>query len=161
MKSLAIVGACGAMVFSQVAQAATVTDTFNVTIVIQADCAVTAPAALDFGTVGVLSANTDATADIQVVCTSSTAYEIGLDAGTTAGGTTTDRLMTDGSNTVTYRLYQDASRTVNWGETLTTDTLSSTGTGATQSHTVYGRVPSQTTPAAGSYSDTITVTVTF
>jgi spore coat protein U-like protein len=28
-------------------------------------------------------------------------------------------------------------------------------------HTIYGRVPTQTTPAAGSYSDTVAVVVNY
>jgi spore coat protein U-like protein len=51
--------------------------------------------------------------------------------------------------------------TSNWGQTVGTDTVSSTGTGAVQSFTVYGQVPAQSTPAPGAYSDTITVTVTY
>ncbi|MCE3520182.1 spore coat protein U domain-containing protein, partial [Escherichia coli] len=35
------------------------------------------------------------------------------------------------------------------------------GSGAAQPYTVYGRVPVQTTPAPGTYTDTITVTVTY
>ena len=34
------------------------------------------------------------------------------------------------------------------------------GTGAAQSYTVYGLVP-QATPRPGSYSDTVTATITF
>ena len=48
-----------------------------------------------------------------------------------------------------------------WGNTVGTDTVSATGSGASQAYTVYGRVPMQTTPAAATYTDTITVTVTY
>jgi spore coat protein U-like protein len=48
-----------------------------------------------------------------------------------------------------------------WGITIGTDTVSATGNGAAQTHTVYGRVPAQTTPAPATYSDTVTVTVTY
>jgi outer membrane usher protein len=39
--------------------------------------------------------------------------------------------------------------------------VASTGNGASQPFTVYGRVPPQTTPTPGAYSDTVTVTVTY
>ena len=39
--------------------------------------------------------------------------------------------------------------------------VGATGSGVSQSFTVYGRVPAQSTPAAGSYTDTIKVTVTY
>jgi spore coat protein U-like protein len=50
---------------------------------------------------------------------------------------------------------------VAWGSTVGTNTESGTGTGSTQSLTVYGRVASQTTPNPGTYSDTIVVTVAY
>ncbi|UWX04453.1 spore coat protein U domain-containing protein [Pseudoxanthomonas sp. NC8] len=36
-----------------------------------------------------------------------------------------------------------------------------TGSGSIQALTVYGRVPAQPVSAAGTYSDTVTVTLTF
>ena len=48
-----------------------------------------------------------------------------------------------------------------WGNTVGTNTIAGTGSGGSQSYTVYGRVPPQTTPAAATYTDTITVTVTY
>jgi spore coat protein U-like protein len=69
--------------------------------------------------------------------------------------------MTSGGVTVNYSLYSDSGRATNWGNTVGTDTVSSTGTGALQSFTVYGQVPAQTTPAPATYTDTITVTVTY
>jgi spore coat protein U-like protein len=42
-----------------------------------------------------------------------------------------------------------------------TNTEAGTGTGTTQTITVYGQVPAQTSPAPGSYADVVNVTVTF
>jgi spore coat protein U-like protein len=36
-----------------------------------------------------------------------------------------------------------------------------TGTGASQTITVYGKVPTQTTPVAGTYADSVIVTLTY
>jgi spore coat protein U-like protein len=70
--------------------------------------------------------------------------------------------MVSGGNTLNYSLFSNAGRTTNWGNNIGTDTVAGTGTGALQTLTVYGRIPaSQTTAPVGSYSDTITVTVTF
>jgi spore coat protein U-like protein len=69
--------------------------------------------------------------------------------------------MTSGANTVNYTLYSNSGRTTVWGNTVGTDTQAATGNGSAQSYTVYGRVPSQAAPAPGTYSDTITVTVTY
>jgi spore coat protein U-like protein len=65
------------------------------------------------------------------------------------------------SATVNYKLYSDTNHTTNWGNTVSTDTVSDTGTGASVNYTVYGRIPPQTTPAPGAYTDTVTVTVTY
>ena len=50
-----------------------------------------------------------------------------------------------------------------WGdETGGTGALTGTGSGASQTLTLYGRVPGgQPTPAIGTYSDTVTATVEF
>jgi len=42
-----------------------------------------------------------------------------------------------------------------------TDTVAGTGTGALQSLTVYGQLPANQKVLPGSYSDTITVTITY
>jgi len=152
----------GSLMFAAVrSEAATVTTNFTVQITIQANCAINSASTLDFGTQGVLSANIDQTSTIQVTCTNTTAYNIGLSAGTGAGATVATRKMTSGGNTIDYSLYRDAARTQVWGTTIGTDTVSATGNGAAQPHTVYGRVPPQTTPAPATYTDTITVTVTY
>ncbi len=143
------------------AQAQTATDTFDVIITIQADCEITSTQTLDFGTVGVLTSNIDEQANIEVTCTPGTDYDVGLDEGTGDGATITVRRMTGAGATIDYGLFQDTGRSVNWGNTPPTDTVSDTGTGSVVTHTVYGRVPPQTTPATGVYNDTITVTVTF
>jgi len=149
------------LVFAGAVHAATTTTTFTVSITITASCVINSASTLNFGSSGVLTANIDVTSTIQVQCTNTTPYNIGLDQGTAPGATVTTRKMTNGAATVSYSLYSDSGRTTNWGKTVSTDTVASTGTGASQSFTVYGRVPPQSTPAPQAYSDTITVTVTY
>ncbi len=48
-----------------------------------------------------------------------------------------------------------------WGNTIGTNTVAGTGDGTQTNYTVYGRVPAQTTPSAGFYSDTVVATVTY
>ena len=142
-------------------RAATTSSTFSVQMTVTATCTVNSATTLNFGTQGVLSANVDQTSTIQVTCTNTTPYNIGLNAGTGTGATVAIRKMTSGANTVNYTLYSNSGRTTVWGNTVGTDTQAATGNGAAQSYTVYGRVPSQAAPAPGTYSDTITVTVTY
>jgi spore coat protein U-like protein len=124
-------------------------------------CTIDSASALNFGNEGILAATVDQTSTIQVTCTDTTPYDIGLDAGTGWGATVATRKMTSGGATVNYSLYSDSAHTTVWGITVGTDAIAATGNGTGQSYTVYGRVPPQTTPAPGIYTDTVTVTVTY
>ena len=141
--------------------ASTTTSTFTTQVAITASCTINSASTLNFGSQGVLIANVDQTSTLQVQCTNTTPYNVGLDVGTGTGATAAVRKMTSGSNTVNYSLYTDSGRATVWGHTVGTDTVAATGSGASQSYTVYGRVTAQTTPAPGTYSDTVTVTVTY
>ncbi|WP_322965465.1 Csu type fimbrial protein [Sphingomonas fuzhouensis] len=135
---------------------------FQVSMTIQAECRLTSASDLAFGNTGVIQAAITSTSTIGVQCTNTTPYNIGLNAGAGAGATVAARRMTSGSGaTVVYELFRDPARAQIWGNTAGTDTLAGIGNGAVQTLTVYGRVPAQATPAAGSYTDTVQVTVTY
>lgn len=164
INSKAVVGAmlvAFGLASTSVLFAASVTNTMPVKIVIQNACnvATTAPTTLDFGTAGPLVANVDQQATITVTCTTGAIYNVGLDGG--GGGNINTRRMINGTNTVGYQLYQNAGRTTVWGNTPGTDTVPGTGNGTSQTLTVYGRVPPQTTPPAATYNDNVTVTVNY
>lgn len=144
------------------AQAATATANMPVTITIQNACNVSAvaPTTLAFGTQGPLTANVDQTSTITVTCTNLLPYSVGLGFGQN-GTSNTTRKMALAGNFVAYQLYSDAARTTVWGNTPGTDTVAGTGNGNAQTLTVNGRVPAQTTPAAGSYADLVAVTVNY
>jgi spore coat protein U-like protein len=150
-----------AVMLSGAAFAATTTTTFAVQITINAACTILSASTLNFGAQGVLTANVNQTSTIAVQCTNTTPYNIGLNPGTSTGATVTTRKMVNGANTISYSLFRDAAMTLNWGQTIGTDTVALTGNGASQTTTVYGQVPPQTTPAPALYTDTITVTVTY
>lgn len=143
--------------------AQTATTQFNVQITILAECQIDSASDLDFGDAGVIDADIDAESAIAVTCTTDTDYQLGLDAGQTAGATINTRAMTGpGGAAITYQLFQDAGRTTIWGNTPGTDTVSGTGNGMSQNHIVYGRVPGgQAGPPPGAYTDVITATVTY
>ncbi len=160
--ALAISSAAALGLASTGARATTATSSFTVQVTIIASCTIVSTATLNFGgSVGVLTANVDVSTTLQVQCTNTTPYNIGLNAGTGTGATVAARLMTSGANTITYSLYKDSGHATVWGNTVGTDTQAATGNGAAQTYTVYGRIPPQTTPAPATYSDTITVTVTY
>jgi len=147
----------------QAANAATATTTFQVTATVANACAVTATD-MAFGahnpTAGLA---TDSTSTVTVNCTLAVPYNVGLSVGAGAGATVASRKMTSGTDLLNYTLYRDALRADVWGVTIGTDTVSGTGTGLAVPTTVFGRIfagQGETAPA-GSYTDTVTATVTF
>ncbi len=145
------------------AWAPTATANFNVTITIQDECTISATT-LDFGTnPGVITANIDNQNTISVTCTNTTPWTITLSTG--GAGVYNPRKMTGpGAATIDYNIYRDAARTQIWGDPSVdpaTFAVTGTGTGSAQAQTGYGRVPPQSAPTPGAYSDSITATVTF
>ncbi len=146
------------------ASPATTTSSLTVNATVTANCTVSTTA-VAFGNVNVLSGtNADATGGLSVTCTNGTAWSASADAGAGTGASLATRKMVSGANLLNYALYTDSARTTVWGDAATTATVkfSGTGTGAAQASTIYGRVPSgQTSVPAGSFADTVTVTVTY
>jgi spore coat protein U-like protein len=145
-----------------VAQAATTTGSFSVTATVLGVCTVGATT-LAFGNYTPSNGTpNDAGSTVNVTCNNGSAYTIALDAGATAGATVAARAMTSGANSLSYALYTTAGRTTVWGDgALSTVTQGGTGSGAQQNFTVYGRIPVNQYVPAGSYSDTVTVTLTY
>ena len=171
--SLAALSLAVAGLLPSAAYALTATTTFAVSANVPKNCTLGTVTALAFGTYTPGGGAISGTTNFVVNCTKKTAFTIGLDGGTTAGGTTTTRLMTDGAvptpDTLQYTLSQDSGHSINWGNTIGTDTLAGSGAGMgvgnAITETVYGQIPDNATnqaavPAA-SYTDTITVTVTY
>ena len=117
---------------------------------------------MDCGSVGgVLNNDLDQTSSIGLICTGRTAWRVRLNNGLHATGSTRRMRLGSTTNYLTYELYRSAARNLRWGNALNSTTESGTGTGTAQTLTVYGRVPATQTPAAGTYGDTITVTITY
>ena len=105
---------------------------------------------------------------LQVSCTNGSPYSIGMSQG--GNYSAGSNRMTDGSSDyLPYGLYVDAAYTHPWttgasNSTCTTanDCYLGTPNGSAQTINVYGQVPTTATaPAAGTYSDMVTMTVTF
>ena len=161
LTSVALLGAAGS------ASAGTATTTFAVTATVNTNCKVSA-AALAFNYTPGSGAATNNTT-VTVNCTKGTAFHTELTAGTTGGSTIAQRLLNDGAgDKLQYNLYRDAGLTLVWGMTDGTDTMDGVGAGMgvaqAVSQTVYGQVvdsaANQLEPP-GTYSDTITVNVTY
>jgi spore coat protein U-like protein len=146
-----------------------------------ASCTVSAPV-LAFGTYDPLSAtNLDSSNVVTVTCvwsagggggTQNVTPVISLNAGLPPGTYAQRLLRTIAGDTLNYNLYRNAARTtifgngtggtVTGGTAPTTLSLPNSGAPRTGTRTVFGRIPAgQSTAVPGSYSDTITVTVTY
>ena len=115
---------------------------------------------LNFGTYDVFSSlNDDITSTVTVNCTKNKAYSISLSSGS---GTFGSRTLTGTGGSLAYNLFLDSTHLTIWGDGSSgTGTLSGTGTGVNKGTPVYGRIPARQNVHVGSYSDLITVTVTF
>ena len=115
-----------------------------------------------FTSTGVLSSALNASGAITARCTNGDAYQIALSSGLSGSVAARQMQRTGGGGAVNYQLYTDAAHTSAWGDgTAGTTMATGTGSGNAVSITVYGRVPAQTTPMPGNYSDTITATISF
>lgn len=141
------------------------TTTFKVKLVVQKACSVSATD-LDFGsqdsTATNFSASTNGT--VTVTCSKTTPYIVGLAPSNGNGSGAGAMSSATTSDTVAYQLYQDNAGTV-WGNTGTLaaagNEVSGTGTGtAATALPVYAKVANANV-APGTYSDTVTVNVTY
>lgn len=94
-------------------------------------------------------------------------FSIAISAGSSANFST--RTLRSGTNTLNYNLYIDSAYTTIWGDGSAgtqvasgSVTLDVNGLAPAQTFWVYGSIPGrQLTVAPGSYSDTLTVTMTY
>ncbi|WP_129592679.1 Csu type fimbrial protein [Pseudomonas aeruginosa] len=119
---------------------------------------------LDFGQYASLNNAISATSQqgagsIRVKCVSGQTYAITLDGG--LYGSVATRRMANIANTaltLTYNLYSDRPGGIVWDNTTG---VAATGNGNDQWYPIYGLVPAQTTPVAGTYRDTVNVTISW
>jgi spore coat protein U-like protein len=145
------------------AGAGTTTSTFTVQAVINTACNVSATT-LNFGTYNPAGGSAlSGSSTISVYCTNGSTYTTALNVGS-GGGTFATRTLASGSDTLNFNLYRDAAYSQVWGDgTASTYTVAGTGSGllTANSLTVYGQIPISQDKPAGTYSSTITVTVSY
>lgn len=163
IRNLAMPILAGAALFAQPAFAQTAGANMGASAEVTTNCAVSSTP-IEFGNVNVTTgAAVLGTGGISVVCTNGTDWSASADAGTGAAATLAIRQMSDGAATLNYVLYTEPTRTTIWGDGVsTTATIDGTGSGVAQNSVIYGRVSAaQTGVIAGSYADTVAVTVTY
>ena len=122
-----------------------------------------------FGVFDTLSgSDKDVIGTISVTCTGNIGdavnYVIALSPG---GDSFASRTMQAGGPQLTYNLYSDGAHTSVWGDgtggtSTVSDSYSLPASSSTRQYTVYGRIPgAQSGAAAGSYADTLVITLTY
>lgn len=109
------------------------------------------------------------TGTVSVTCSAliaglNVAYSISLNSGTS--GTYAARTMTLLSQSLNYNIYTDASHTTVWGDgtggtSTVSDSYSLSVLSTTRNYTMYGLIPASQNVGPGTYTDSITATVTF
>lgn len=161
MKKIALLMvASAAVVGASSAQAGTAN--LSVTADVAATCSVDA-ATMAFGTYDTLSGSAKASpaTAINFTCSNGTTYSVSLDNGQNYDDTNATRRLqhsangTSAADYLSYNIYEDA------GFTTAFDGVAAAATGASQSVTIYGLIDAgQTASKAGSYDDTVVITVT-
>jgi len=116
-----------------------------------------------FGAYDVFSATpTDSTSTVTFKCNGK--RQIWIDLSTGSSGSYSQRLMKQGAASLAYNLFIDAAHSAIWGNgasgtsryitTAPNDNVAGTVT-------IYSRIPARQDVRIGSYSDTITMTITF
>jgi spore coat protein U-like protein len=145
------------------ASAASATAAFAASAVVLPACTVNANN-LNFGTYLPGAAIALAgTTTINVFCTSGTLYSVAANVGST-GGSFSARVLASGPSLLGYNLYTSPAYLTIWGDgTQLTAVVSGIGLGllTTSATTVYGLIPIAQDLPAGTYSSTITVTVSY
>lgn len=125
---------------------------------------------LDFGTYADLKytidgsvTGADGSGAVTVTCSTGLSPTLTLDGGLYGDGTVRSVSSDSGTTRVPYRLYSDSART---NEIDVGDTISLAATGTAQNIPIYGRIlPSDqganTSPAAGTYVDTVIATLAW
>jgi spore coat protein U-like protein len=151
------------------AQASTATNNLTVQVTITASCTIGAATLTFPSTAGTAlqSAALTASTTVSVTCTNSSPYSIGMGQG--SNYTTTRRMASAGAY-IPYGLYLDSGYSQAWSTTTSASSCSGgantcylgTGNGSAQSVPIYGQVPTvAVAPAPATYSDTVTMTITY
>jgi spore coat protein U-like protein len=108
-----------------------------------------------------VNANVDSTATIALRCAPNTAYTIDIDSGLYPQGINR-RVFSSAANAyLTYDVFRDPPKSQVWGTGPAKNLTGNSGSTGQALHTVYGRLAERANMKAGSYQDTLTVTVSF
>ncbi len=137
--------------------AATATGTLDVTASVANSCTVNSTANVAFGVYDPTSTtdNTAGGGNFVFRCVKNTPFSLHI--------ARTNTMNDGGPNNLTYDLYSDVGRTTAWATAAAADPAgeSPAASNAAKTRNIYGKIPALQDVPAGSYSETVTVTVTY
>lgn len=140
------------------AQASTVSSQLNITANVAASCNFTLPTSVY---VGQYNPTTEATRafDFEITCSNTVAYDIGIDKGLNGLDVLSRKLKSDDNELLDYSLKLQAENT-NWGDTAGS-LKTGVGNGALETFSAVITIPSGQFVKPGTFTDTVTVTLTY
>jgi spore coat protein U-like protein len=136
----------------------------TLTLTVTNDCTAISAPAVSFDSAPLVQNFKSVSQTIGITCTKGSSYTVGVDNGTHASGAT--RRMANGGNFMNYEIYK-SNGIDRWGSTGAERWSSGASSavssdGLLRSYSYVARVlTNQTTPPAGSYTDTLVVDITF
>lgn len=138
---------------------ATTTATVTVNMVVTNDCTINSAPDVNFGSAALPANFASVSSSLSVTCTKNASYSVDLTSINSSAGDWRQMSAsgTSGTSYLQYQLYKSDGTA--W---TSSNDLSTTGTGASQTISYSAAVnPDQDNQPAGSYTDTVTVTVTY
>lgn len=134
----------------------------TVSLTVSKDCKINAPN-VNFGSAPIASGFSSVSQAVQVNCTKNATYKVSFTNGN-SGAARPWRAMSDGAgHSLQYNIYQTDGTTV-WDQTNPV-TSTQTGTGSLTANQMQSYVakinPAQATPPAGTYTDNVSVVISF
>lgn len=159
MQSITCSLLAASLLVSQAASASTATQNFNVTATVVNACSLSSISDLALGNYN-FSTPSLSTTSVNVTCSLGSSYTLHINDGLYGSSASTRKMK---HATLTDNLNYTLSNTLagaTWGDTFATG-ITGTGLGVAVPTTIYGSVAASQGVTAGSYSDTLTMTVTF
>lgn len=151
------------MLLAQPAHASTATGQMPVSAQVLENCSVVSTP-MAFGSITDVGANdVETKATITLACTANATFEIQLDDGTNPDAGQRRMANVGATEFLPYEIYKDSGHSSRWGNTLGSDTVTGSASALGAASVIaYGRIAQGVGKvSAGSYTDTVTITVNF
>jgi len=135
----------------------------SLSLPVNAACLIASINGVSFGQYDVFtsSSNTNGVGSLTVNCNGGGASTFVTSLSTGQSNTYSMRVMKSGGNSLNYNLYTSAARTVVWGNGTGGSNVISTLRSNNTALSIFGEIPAEQDPGVGTYTDSITATVSF